>query len=159
MTSPAKSFAIGDRVYLKRFRRHGTVVTLDGRIASVQLDSITVRCRIEELEAARDDPQNLRPDGSGEGYYQQPKLLRDYQRSRRSLESLDLHAMTVDEAMRAVENHLDRVILAGLDRVQLIHGISGGKIKAALDRLLSTLAVVKHFKSDSKNAGITWVYF
>ena len=54
------------------------------------------------------------------------------EQERRALGSIDLHGMTVEEALRAVEVRLDRAIRAGLDRLEIIHGISGGRLRAAV---------------------------
>ena len=57
-----------------------------------------------------------------------------------------------------MEERLDRAILAGLDRVQIIHGFGSGKIKEALDGLLQRTSVVKAAKQDINTPGATWVY-
>src|SRR5215212_2008698 len=44
--------------------------------------------------------------------------------------SLDLHGNTVDEALEAVDRFLNGALLAGSSEVRIIHGRSGGRLKA-----------------------------
>jgi DNA mismatch repair protein MutS2 len=80
-------------------------------------------------------------------------------RDRRRLGSLDLHGLTVEEASSRVEERIDLALRAGLERLELIHGRSSGRIKAAVHRLLKDLTAVHHFEVDPSNPGATIVYF
>lgn len=72
---------------------------------------------------------------------------------------IDLHGMRVEEAMKFVEKKVNDAILAGADGLRVVHGKGSGKIKGALHKFLKGLEVVKHFRGDEKNEGVTWVYF
>jgi DNA mismatch repair protein MutS2 len=71
--------------------------------------------------------------------------------------SLDLHGMTVEEALSAVDSFLSDALLAGHAEIRLIHGRSGGRIKSAMHGHLKGLRVVRAFRVDSVNAGVTIV--
>jgi len=73
--------------------------------------------------------------------------------------AVDLHGMTVEQALSLVERTLDRALSSGIDRVDLVHGIGTGKLKSAIHRYLSGLSVVKRYKLSDGNPGITWVFF
>ena len=77
----------------------------------------------------------------------------------RALGSLDLHGMTVPEALQAVTRRLDEAIRAGLDQLEIIHGISGGRLRAAVHGLLAGTPSVARFTPDSRNPGVTRVFF
>jgi dsDNA-specific endonuclease/ATPase MutS2 len=62
--------------------------------------------------------------------------------------SIDLHGMSADNAIRAVEQHLNRVILNGT-----------GRVRSAVHNLLSSLGVVRAFRLNDENPGETDVYF
>ena len=72
---------------------------------------------------------------------------------------LDLHGMRVEDAMRAVEKAMDRAIIDGHGRMEIIHGIGSGRVREALHQYLKTLPIIEHFKVDDINPGVTWVYF
>jgi dsDNA-specific endonuclease/ATPase MutS2 len=70
---------------------------------------------------------------------------------------VDLHGLTVAEALARVEQALSDALLAGLPELRLIHGRSGGRIRAALHRHLRGLAGVRGFRLDPRNEGVTIV--
>jgi DNA mismatch repair protein MutS2 len=72
---------------------------------------------------------------------------------------VDLHGLTVDEALARVDDAINDALLAGHARLRLIHGRSGGRIKAALHRHLTMLPPVRGFRIDPANAGVTVVEF
>jgi DNA mismatch repair protein MutS2 len=80
-----------------------------------------------------------------------------YETPSESSLSIDLHGHTVDEAVEALAAFLNRALLAGAREVQIIHGRSGGKIKAAVHAQLKGIVAVKGFSLDPSNAGVTIV--
>jgi DNA mismatch repair protein MutS2 len=71
--------------------------------------------------------------------------------------SLDLHGMTVEEAVAALDSFLNDALLAGHADVRVIHGRSGGRLRAAVHARLKELVVVRAFRLDPANAGVTIV--
>jgi DNA mismatch repair protein MutS2 len=74
-----------------------------------------------------------------------------------SVASLDLHGKSVAEALEAFDVFLDDAILRGCDEARVIHGRSGGRVKAAVHERLRALSVVRAFRVDPKNPGVTIV--
>ena len=58
---------------------------------------------------------------------------------------LSVRGMTVEEARRAVEEWLDRLLLAGMQTGRLIHGKGTGTLRRALHEYLSTVPFVRRF--------------
>lgn len=73
--------------------------------------------------------------------------------------SLDLHGLTVDEAVEAVAAFLNDALLTGAEEARIIHGRSGGRLKAALHAQLKRIASIRGFAVDARNAGVTVVKF
>ena len=71
--------------------------------------------------------------------------------------ALDLHGKTVLEALDALDDFLNAALLDGCDDVRVIHGRSGGKVKAAVHRRLAELPSVRAFRVDPTNPGVTVV--
>ena len=67
--------------------------------------------------------------------------------------SLDLHGKTVDEALEALDTFLNDAILDGRDEVHIVHGRSGGRLKAAVHARLAQLASARAFRIDPANPG------
>jgi dsDNA-specific endonuclease/ATPase MutS2 len=70
---------------------------------------------------------------------------------------VDLHGLTVDEALAGAELALNDAILANVPELRFIHGRSGGRIRGALHRWLDSVAAVRGFRVDPRNAGVTIV--
>jgi len=70
---------------------------------------------------------------------------------------IDLHGLTVEEALARVESALNEALLADHESLRLIHGRSGGKIRAALHRRLREIPSVRGFRIDPRNEGVTIV--
>jgi DNA mismatch repair protein MutS2 len=71
--------------------------------------------------------------------------------------SLDLHGMTVHEGLDAFNAFLNTALLAGHAEVRIIHGRSGGKLKAAVHAQLKRMSSIRGFGLDPRNAGVTIV--
>ena len=71
--------------------------------------------------------------------------------------TLDLHGMTVEEAVAALDGFLNDALLAGHAEVRVIHGRSGGRLKAAIHARLRQLPVVRSSRLDPTNGGVTIV--
>jgi DNA mismatch repair protein MutS2 len=69
--------------------------------------------------------------------------------------SIDLHGMTREVAIEALDEFLNDALLASLDEVRIIHGRSGGRLKAAVHARLREVPTVRSFRVDPRNAGVT----
>jgi DNA mismatch repair protein MutS2 len=78
-------------------------------------------------------------------------------RARAVRAEVDLHGLTVTEALARAEDALNEALLADLPELRLVHGRRGGRIRAALHRHLSQIASVRAFRVDPRNPGATIV--
>jgi DNA mismatch repair protein MutS2 len=72
---------------------------------------------------------------------------------------IDLHGLTVEEALARVDSALNDALLADAESLRVIHGRGGGKIRAALHRRLRDIPSVRGFRLDTRNEGVTIVTF
>lgn len=72
---------------------------------------------------------------------------------------LDLHGLTVDDARNRVAAYISRALVAGLERVEIVHGIGTGRLKAAVTADLKRIAAVRHLAPHPTNPGVVVVYF
>jgi DNA mismatch repair protein MutS2 len=70
---------------------------------------------------------------------------------------VDLHGLTVEEALERVDQALSEALLADLSELRFIHGRGGGRIRAALHRRLRETSAVRKFLVDPRNEGVTIV--
>jgi DNA mismatch repair protein MutS2 len=78
-------------------------------------------------------------------------------RERHAPSEVDLHGLTVEEALPRIDDALDAALLAGLPELRFIHGRSGGKLRGALHQRLRAIAAVRGLRLDPRNPGVTIV--
>jgi DNA-nicking Smr family endonuclease len=66
---------------------------------------------------------------------------------------LDLHRMTVDEALPKIDDFLNDTYSAGLHYVRIVHGKGSGVLRQEVSRYLSTHPLVKSFHSADRFTG------
>jgi DNA mismatch repair protein MutS2 len=71
--------------------------------------------------------------------------------------SIDLHGLTPDDAMAALDAFINDPLLAGHATVQVIHGRGAGKLRDAVHQRLGRFAAVRHVRVDPANPGMTIV--
>ena len=68
---------------------------------------------------------------------------------------LDLHALTVDEALTLIHGFLNDACLAGLKEVRIVHGKGTGILRQAVMRELKGHPLVKSYRTGSRYEGST----
>ncbi|GAC1437413.1 MAG: hypothetical protein NVSMB68_09350 [Thermoanaerobaculia bacterium] len=152
------TFAPGDAIHVKaigkgivREVRNGGryLVEVSGRSIVAMEDQLTAQETARKSRARKIATVKRAP----EPYARSSDAATDASRS------LDLHGLTVDEAMEAVSTFLNDAMLAGVAEVRVIHGRSGGRLKASLHSQLKRIASIRSYGVDPQNAGVTVVRF
>jgi DNA mismatch repair protein MutS2 len=68
---------------------------------------------------------------------------------------LDLHAMTVDEALPLIQEYLNDAHMAGLKEVRIVHGKGTGTLRQAVMRELKGHPLVRSFRTGDRFEGST----
>jgi dsDNA-specific endonuclease/ATPase MutS2 len=76
-------------------------------------------------------------------------------RGPRATREIDLHGLVVAEALTRAEQAISDALIDDVSELRLIHGRSGGRIRAALHRRLREIPAVRSFRIDPANAGVT----
>jgi DNA mismatch repair protein MutS2 len=148
----ASCFKVGDSVQtlfgkgvVRELRNARLVVDIRGRALVVEKSKASVIGSTRKRSRS-DSPSGSRPDTSS------PEPL-----PHGVTKTLDLHGLTVEEALARAEQALNDALMANLPELRLIHGRSGGRIRAALHRRLREIGSVRQFKIDPRNEGVTIV--
>ena len=75
-----------------------------------------------------------------------------------TLPALDLHGLSVQEALLKVEQYIDRGILQHCTRLEIVHGIGSGALRKALHQYAETSRYITNVEVDSNNPGVSWLY-
>jgi dsDNA-specific endonuclease/ATPase MutS2 len=148
----ASCFKVGDSVQtlfgkgvVREVRNARLVVDIRGRALVVEKSKVSVISSTRKRSRS-DSPADSRPDTSG------PEAL-----PHGVTKTLDLHGLTVDEALARAEQALNDALLANLPELRFIHGRTGGRIRAALHRRLREIGSVREVRIDPRNEGVTIV--
>jgi DNA mismatch repair protein MutS2 len=144
----------GTEVIVRALKKRGIVsAILKPGVYRVQVGALTMTAREDELDTPpaskkgrRRSPATAAPT-TGEGPQESGVPT-----------SLDLHGLTVDEARNRVAGYISRAILAGHERVEIIHGIGSGKLKDVVAKDLTSIAAVRAVKPHPTNPGVTLVW-
>lgn len=159
-------FSVGSRVIVLPLGRKQDIVVDVGRGGHyrVQVENTTVSCREDDL-AAPVPPKRPREGGALEPRGKKrvragplPATTPDHDAAV-AAPRVDLHGLTVEEALVRVVDAIDAALRQGADRVEVVHGKGSGRIRDALHRHLETMTVVASFRLDARNPGVTWIYF
>lgn len=148
---------IGDDVIVRTLGNKRGVVLEAGREGRyrVRVEGVTMWCLEQDLaappEGAKKKKHGRREPGER---VTAPPSVESAPAGR-----VDLHGLTVEEALAKVVDEIDHALRRGADRVEVVHGKGTGRIKHALHHHLASLPVVKKYKLDERNPGVTWVYF
>jgi dsDNA-specific endonuclease/ATPase MutS2 len=145
------SFAPRDRVHLPRVGTGVVLEVRDGGRVRIEIKGRTMVVDAAQLEpagAGRKPPSAAASDGREDA---------TPARTINAAASIDLHGLTVAEAVDALDTFLNDALLASLPEVRIVHGRSGGKIRDAVHRRLREIAAVRVFRVDPRNAGVTIV--
>lgn len=144
-------------VLVASLKRQGVIVERlhDGKYR-VAVGSMVVECAEKDLKALAPGAVDKSQHSQGPRKHH-PAL--SPKKPTKDAPTLDLHGLTVEEAMAKVTHAIDRAIIEDIERLRILHGVGTGRIMDALHKYLKTLDVVAEFKLDQSNRGVTWVYF
>jgi DNA mismatch repair protein MutS2 len=142
----APAIGVGSTVSLKGETEAGDVVSIapDGKSAVVVFGNMKMRVAVEDLRPARKKHSATRI---------QTSVVEEKQ--AHAQRELDLRGMTGDEAIPLVDKFLDDALLAGLHRVDIIHGKGTGALRKKIIDFLATHPRVLSHRLGEWNEGGT----
>ena len=154
--STTTGWSTGHHVVVRTLGNKRGVIVEAGRHGQyrVRVGSITTWCREEDLDASPESSQ-----GKLGGPKHRDESNASGPRTPAPPDCIDLHGLRVEEAMARVVDAIDRALLGGADRLEVLHGKGSGRIKEALHQRLASMRVVVSFELDPENPGVTWVHF
>ncbi|HWP82051.1 MAG TPA: endonuclease MutS2 [Bacteroidota bacterium] len=147
--SPAETFKIGDIVRLKSGSAAGEIVSIRDDVATVLIDNARLRVKIDELVRSATISHSWKPSTA------------EYTTVEAGTE-IDIRGMTGEEAINHLQQFLDNAYVAGLHRVDIIHGKGTGALRKKVSAFLKSYPHVRSFRLGEWNeggAGVTVVEF
>jgi DNA mismatch repair protein MutS2 len=117
----------------------------------VRIGALTVICQEHELIPTNAPRTSRRTPEPGEEVARSARLTPPPTQ-------LDLHGLTVPDAIAKLASWLDRAALANLEKVTVIHGHGTGRIQRAVHEYLAQMRIVRRFRINELNRGETEVF-
>lgn len=150
------ALSAGTEVIVLSLNRRGEIETcLRAGVYRVRVGGMVTTVREQDLRPAPAMKRRRAVPVSNEGVTPQTGRESSAQRVHASL---DLHGLTVDEARNRVAAYISRAILAGLDQVEIIHGIGTGRLKKAITADLKSISAVRRVTPHPSNPGALIAY-
>ena len=144
-----KSLGVGSSVVVGDSQDVGEITQLspDGKTAVIVIGMVKMRVHVADLRPAKGRQRNL--PASPPGVHGGEDLAR-----RSSVKpDLDLRGMTGEEALQLIDKFIDDAILAGLHRIDIIHGKGTGSLRKKVSDFLANHRRVKSFRLGEWNEG------
>ncbi|OEF95626.1 endonuclease MutS2 [Desulfuribacillus alkaliarsenatis] len=134
---------LGDEVQVKSLRQKGNI------LKKVSDTEYLVQVGIMKVTLKRDDLEKIK----GKPIVQSKQIVRLQKEHENVKMELDLRGKTIDEAIYEIEQYIDKVILAGLHEVSIIHGKGTGALRAGVQDYLKHHPRVKATRFGAANEG------
>lgn len=149
---------VGDTVFLDTLNAEGTIVELDDKEAQVQVGSLRVRAkyndmrkrsRSEKRAAQRGHVREYEPTDALPPVVESPGM------------ELDLRGKRVEEALEILDRYVDAAYTSGLPFGRIIHGKGTGRLRQAVREFLRHHALISKVTQGRNNeggAGVTVIH-
>jgi dsDNA-specific endonuclease/ATPase MutS2 len=132
----------------------GVVIEVrNARRVLVQLASRVVSFDVADVVPRPDTGKPTSRKKTRSGMADAPPVSQDVRRT----ETVDLHGLTVEQALEATMRALDHALRADASELHVIHGHRGTRIRRAVHARLRALPAVRAFRIAPGNEGMTIV--
>ncbi len=131
----------GDRVRLRDGSSEGEIVEVDGDRATVLVGSMRLRMDLRQL--VRMTGKSSSASGGPVTPFEWPSASPD----------VDVRGLTGDEAIAQIELALERAVVAGLHRIDIIHGKGTGALRKRVTEYLKTAPHIRSHRLADWNEG------
>jgi DNA mismatch repair protein MutS2 len=142
------AFSPGDAVHVKLIGKGIVREVRNGGRLLVDVNGRAIVAREDEVTSREEKPPRKVVTRRSPDIYVPPA---------ETAASIDLHGLTVEKAVEMVSAFLDGALRSGVAEARIIHGRSGGRIKAAVHAQLKRIASIRGFAVDPRNPGVTIV--
>lgn len=138
---------VGDKVLVKEVGKVGTIKEIENvENIEVEIEGIKLSVQLSDL---RRPPKKRKKPGEADRL---PPYIAVTSTSSPPLE-LSVRGLTVNEALRRVDEYLDRLLINNVRKAHIVHGKGTGTLRRAIREHLSELDYVKNYYSPPPKVG------
>ena len=145
----ASSLKLGEKVLIASLKSEGIVTALSELDAEVQIGTLRVRAKLNDLEkhSASDNQSKVKA-----------QIETDYQPSTPKRQpttgmEISLRGKLVEDGLDELDKYLEKAYSAGLPFVRIVHGKGTGRMREAVRTALKDSPYVKSFEEAKDNEG------
>lgn len=138
----------GQRVYINSINQSGNILEYNEESDEVNLQVGILKIKTKPEDLSRDGGEEL-----GNQIIKREFQKIHSQKARDIPLEIDLRGLTLSESMDLVEKYLDDSLLAGLERVRLIHGKGTGALRQGLQSYLDAHSQVANYRLGEQGEG------
>ncbi|HWR38468.1 MAG TPA: endonuclease MutS2 [Patescibacteria group bacterium] len=136
----------GMTVYVTTLNQKGTILSVQGDEATVQLGILKFNVNLSDCRLAE--------EGSGVKKAAEKKCYgATVAMVQNAVREVDIRGMTVEEGELILEKFIDDAVLAGLSEVMVIHGKGTGALRKGIKSFLDSYSLVKSTRMGELNEG------
>ena len=140
----AGEIAVGDFVKMRNGNATGKVESVDRKKAIVQMGQMRMTVKLRDLEHAR-EPLETKPTKS---------VKTDTFSQNAAFETkLDIRGMKMEDAVRVVQDYLDRAMMTSAAKLEIVHGKGTGVLRKVVRDKLREYQVSNWFHPPGKEGG------
>jgi DNA mismatch repair protein MutS2 len=127
----------------------GKIIEIKGKNATLDINGISFRTRLESLKPAKDKPSKTITTSKGKG-----KVADHIQKKSTSFKlSIDIRGKSAEEAINEIQTFIDDAILLSIKEVTILHGKGDGILRKVTRELLSGYKEVEGFMDEHVERG------
>ena len=133
---------VGDDVLVLSYNQRATVLEISGNSLQIKMGAMKLNIKKKEVRKIDSEPETT------QRYISTSKVS-----SKKVGIDINVIGLNTEEAIRVIEDYMDKVILQGYDTFTIIHGLGSGILRKNIAEYLKNNRYVKSFRSGGQNEG------
>ena len=133
---------VGDDVLVLSYNQRATVLEISGNTLQIKMGAMKLNIKKKEVRKIESEPE------VATRYISTSSVS-----SKKVGIDINVIGLNTEEAIREIENYMDKVILQGYDTFTIIHGLGSGILRKNIAEYLKTNKYVESFRSGGQNEG------
>ena len=133
---------VGDDVLVLSYNQRATVLEISGNTLQIKMGAMKLNIKKKEVRKIDSEPEVAKR------YVSTSNVS-----SKKVGIDINVIGLNTEEAIREIENYMDKVILQGYDTFTIIHGLGSGILRKNIGEYLKNNRYVASYRSGGQNEG------
>ena len=133
---------VGDDVLVLSYNQRATVLEISGNMLQIKMGSMKLNINKKEVRKIDSEPEVAKR------YVSTSSVS-----SKKVGIDINVIGLNTEEAIREIENYMDKVILQGYDTFTIIHGLGSGILRKNIGEYLKNNRYVASYRTGGQNEG------